>query len=663
MNVVDSLVVTLGLNAASFTQGQAKVRQDLKVTKESANTAAKEIAASGATAAQFFGKMRNEALSLAAVFLGGMGLKAFVSTLTTADAALGRASKNLGISTELLSAWGQVAARNGGTTDGMVTSFQSLNEQLQLYNRTGQSSITPLLQRLGVNSMSELEDLPGVLTKIAGTLNNEIASGRTTRGQAVSLLGGLGLDPGIINAMLSGTRQFAQQIREALALGVPTEKDTNAAIALEQAFEKTKQAAINLGRTILTDFTPTVTAALENVDKWLAKDENREWLNAKITEVVETIKHFVAEVDTVVTALGGWKVATEILFGLWIGSKFIAVIANITRLLTLLSAVPGSGVTAALLTRLGVLALPLALKGDTADNQQARDAEQAQREGRGDQWRRDNPNLGDRLWNWITGGTSGGGGRLAGPRAGGAPTEPSVPYQAGDLLRSSGATSDQYNAFKDAVAGIEHARYDQMGGSSNRFAGRYQMGEREIAETARRLFVKAPTREEFLANPAMQERFFEAYTQAHHEQLMRTSSVYRAMSPAQRLAVLGYAHNQGAGGASEWLRTGQVGRDAFGTGGDAYVKAVQRALAHSQERTAPNGTGPQSFPSLPDPSLRPRPGPPAGQVSNNDNSRREVTVGTIQVHTAATDAKGIARGIGPALEHAALASQANFGLA
>lgn len=683
MNIVDSLVVTLGLDSAKFTEGSKKTRDDLKNTRENANQAAKEIAASGKQAAEFFGKLRNEALSLAAVFVGGMGVKAFVSNITTADAALGRASKNLGIATETLSAWGQVAERNGGSVDGLVTSFEHLNEEMQSYNRGQGSSITPLLQRLGINSMSELEDIPSALIKIADTLNKEIASGRTSRGQAQSLLAGLGLDPGIRNAMLSGTKEFAKQIQEALALGNPTEKSTKAAIALEQAFLKTKQAVKDVGRTILTDFEPEITHALEQIDAWLGKDENREWLKKQISEGVESIKQFGREVDTVVQALGGWKAATELLFALWVGGKFVKVIANLTRLLTLLAAVPGSGVTAAVLTRLGLLSLPVgaaALAGITAPSSTGADIEGPSTVSKA------GGAFGEWMAHWLLdhgGGPSGSSpsGRLPGPRApnsaggseGGSQAGPPVPYEPGQILGNVGATSDQYNAFKNAVASIDAFKgdpndpggYSHMGGSSNRFAGRYQMGASEIAETARRLFEKAPTREEFLANPAMQERYFEAYTNAHHQQLMASSAAYRAMSPAERLAILGYAHNQGAGGASEYLRTGVVGRDAFHTGGDAYVHAVQAALARSRATTAPSGTGPRPIGGYqPDPALIPQPGARSDRSGNTDNSRRsEMSIGQITVHTAATDAPGVARAIGPAIEKATLASQANTGLA
>ena len=152
-----------------------------------------------------------------------------------------------------------------------------------------------------------------------------------------------------------------------------------------------------------------------------------------------------------------------------------------------------------------------------------------------------------------------------------------VPYTPGSILSDVGVTRNQYDAFKGAVAGIERARYDQMGGSSNRFAGRYQMGAQEIRETAYSLGEQAPTQQQFLANPAQQERYFEAYTDAHARQLMRSSKAYQDANPEQRLAFLGYAHNQGAGGAASWLSGGAIGHDAFGTSGTAYSKAVMRA--------------------------------------------------------------------------------------
>ncbi|MBY0427946.1 MAG: hypothetical protein K2Q32_01870, partial [Alphaproteobacteria bacterium] len=44
------------------------------------------------------------------------------------------------------------------------------------------------------------------------------------------------------------------------------------------------------------------------------------------------------------------------------------------------------------------------------------------------------------------------------------------------------------------------------------------------------------------------------------------------------LGVLGYAHNQGAGGAAQWLATGHAGRDGFGTSGKKYFDAILDGL-------------------------------------------------------------------------------------
>jgi hypothetical protein len=157
---------------------------------------------------------------------------------------------------------------------------------------------------------------------------------------------------------------------------------------------------------------------------------------------------------------------------------------------------------------------------------------------------------------------------------------PAVPYKAGQILTDMGMTRAQYDAFKSGVAGKENASYGQMGGSSGRFAGRYQMGADEITETAGRLGVPVPTRSQFLHDPALQERFFEAYTDAHHKQLMQESAKYRAMTPAEKLAVDGYAHSQGVRGAEMWLDTGVGARDGWGTPGTSYSDAVRRNLGH-----------------------------------------------------------------------------------
>ena len=175
---------------------------------------------------------------------------------------------------------------------------------------------------------------------------------------------------------------------------------------------------------------------------------------------------------------------------------------------------------------------------------------------------------------------------------GSAPSAPLAPYQAGSLLKNLGVNQSEYDAYRKSVAGIESkGNYGIMGGSSGKYAGAYQMGPTEIKETAAKLGVPAPTQAEFLGNPAMQEKFFEAYTSGHNDYLMAHNQKYANATPEQKLEYLSYAHNQGAGGADKWLNTGIVGHDAFNTPGTAYPAAVQRELA------LPNIQGPKPDPT------------------------------------------------------------------
>ena len=154
-SIIDSLIVTLGLDASQFTSGQKAVatgidqmrdktkqaakddsdrqkqqREDLKRTKDEAQQRAKEIEAAGKRAADFFTRLRTEALLLFAAFAGTSGLKQFVENITTSDAATSKLAHNLGMSTELLSEWETAAARTGGSAEATGQSFEGLTQQL-----------------------------------------------------------------------------------------------------------------------------------------------------------------------------------------------------------------------------------------------------------------------------------------------------------------------------------------------------------------------------------------------------------------------------------------------------------------------------------------------------------------------------------------------------
>lgn len=157
-------------------------------------------------------------------------------------------------------------------------------------------------------------------------------------------------------------------------------------------------------------------------------------------------------------------------------------------------------------------------------------------------------------------------------------------------FRSALGNESNFKAYAEEVAGIEHARYDQMGGSGNAYAGKYQMGRGAIIDAAHWLHEAVPTQEQFLSDPDMQERFFRAYTASNERTLNLKSYQFRNASDEQKLAVLGYAHNQGAGGALQWMKTGVVGHDGFNTDATQYSQAIMHRLPIGGNVTHDNST-------------------------------------------------------------------------
>jgi hypothetical protein len=149
-----------------------------------------------------------------------------------------------------------------------------------------------------------------------------------------------------------------------------------------------------------------------------------------------------------------------------------------------------------------------------------------------------------------------------------------------------GMDETDWASFKKEVAKIESGGkkdpYRVKGGANNHYDGKYQLGKLAKLDAADLLGMNIghskEDRDSFRKNPALQERAFAAFTAKNHNTLMKKSDIYRKLSKGQQIAVLGYAHNQGATAASKWLSSGKVGSDKFKTKGTKYSDAIADSL-------------------------------------------------------------------------------------
>ena len=150
-----------------------------------------------------------------------------------------------------------------------------------------------------------------------------------------------------------------------------------------------------------------------------------------------------------------------------------------------------------------------------------------------------------------------------------------------------GISEEQWDAYREEVAAIESGGvadpYAAKGGANDHYDGMYQLGKVAKQDAAQLLGISlghsAKEREAYRKDPELQEKAFAAYTAKNHSYLMKKSDKYRELPTKEKLAVLGFAHNQGWGGANKWLRTGEVGQDAFGTKGTKYYDAIIERLS------------------------------------------------------------------------------------
>lgn len=169
---------------------------------------------------------------------------------------------------------------------------------------------------------------------------------------------------------------------------------------------------------------------------------------------------------------------------------------------------------------------------------------------------------------------------------GGDTAKSNEPYE---IAASMGFSRKDWDIFRNVVGNIESGnRYnpsnDKGGGSGGHYDGRWQLGAAAKTDAASYLGEKDPghgspgskARMAYRRDEEMQERYFAAFTAKNHSYLSGTPE-YDRLSTKEKFEVLGYAHNQGAGGARDWLLTGNVRRDGFGTSATKYSQALSAA--------------------------------------------------------------------------------------
>ena len=326
--IVDSLVVTLGLDASGFKAGQEQARTAIKRTASESVTAGKEMEARGKQAAQFFGQIKTEALSLIGVLVGGKGLEVFVRDTTRSLADLGRVANRIGTAVPQLAAFRNMIERNGGSANAAAASLSSLTDAMEQYRLTGTSPMANFFNNMGIGRGDNAMQAYMKFVQFAQAHANDVP--------LINLMGhGIGLDQGTIDAtvQMKNLATVNAEMSKSIHLGVADETMAKRMQQLQSDFTALGQAAEFAGQKMLTDLQPQLS-------------KFSQWLTEEIVNKPQIVTGVVALVATIGT-LGALRISASAMGLTGVADAIGAIFATMSRF--------------------SVLAMPLALKGDTME--------------------------------------------------------------------------------------------------------------------------------------------------------------------------------------------------------------------------------------------------------------------------------------------------------
>jgi len=277
--IIDSLLVTLGIDAGPFNKGKAQVDKSLKQTGDEAEKAGKKLKQTGKDGADGFNELAAGATKFLAVLGGAAALTHFIENTIEATTQMARFSRNLGDSASNVNAWSNAAELAGGSAGGLQSTLDKLSMAQTELEITGSSSLVPYLSSLGIAFGAGISPAQQLLE-----LSDRFA--RMDRTKANNLGRTMGIDQGTMNLLLKGRPEVELMIKRQKELNDVNTKQTEVSERLTKAFTEGKQSFSSFGRELMMAVAPALEKALalfSALGEWMR--ENKEFVEIFLTIV------------------------------------------------------------------------------------------------------------------------------------------------------------------------------------------------------------------------------------------------------------------------------------------------------------------------------------------------------------------------------------------
>lgn len=289
--IIDSLLVTLGIDSKDFDAKRSKVDKGLKSTKDEADKTGKSLNKAGKDGAAGFDSAAKSALAFFAILGGTSVVKNFIENTISSSAALNRFSINLSTNTSDIVAWGNAAKIAGGTADEFRNTIAMFSREQTNLLLTGESSLIPYLTALGVG----MADNTGRAIKFdEWLLNLADSTSKLNRTTAFNMLKQMGIDEGTINLILQGRKEVELMIRRQKEYGDVMAKFAPIAAKVQKQLDQMELDFIKFGTELLTRAMPTLEKLINTFDKF------GEWCVANKAQITD----FLSAITVMLVGLG-----------------------------------------------------------------------------------------------------------------------------------------------------------------------------------------------------------------------------------------------------------------------------------------------------------------------------------------------------------------------
>lgn len=256
MSILDTFFILFESDASKLNKGLDESDRLAKKT----TTSVKAVDDAALSLGRSFGDAIKQ---LGGAVLAGLTVRAMTSAMLDAVGAadkLNEATEALGLNIETVSAWGDLVKKNGGSTDGFVSSIENLNRNLSMMEVTGKSRAAPFLEELGIdleNVANKGKTAMDFLPKIADAFMG------MDKQKAVAIGSKLGFDRSLVMTLQAGRKEVEALLAKEKELGVITKQQGELADKFGDQVDDMRHAFRSLWLTVSQSVLPALT--------WLAE--------------------------------------------------------------------------------------------------------------------------------------------------------------------------------------------------------------------------------------------------------------------------------------------------------------------------------------------------------------------------------------------------------